>query len=685
WTAYVLHICRGGDHRGNQKATRIGDSQERRSAGKGLGKVSLNDIEAALPFCTHLVYGYAAVDPESNKAVSRNPNLDLDTGKGNFRLVTQLKRKYPALKVLLGIGGYRFSAPSPKYLELLETDAARITFINSVYSLVKTYDFDGIDLAWQFPQNKPKKIRSTTGKLWHGFKKVFSGDQVLDEKADEHREEFTALLRELKNAFRSDGYQLGLTVLPHVNATIFMDIPAIINYLDFVNIDAYDMQTPERNPKEADFAAPLYELNERVFGNNVDGLVKLWLASNAPASKLIVSIPTHGRGWKMTEDSGLTGVPPLTADGAGPAGPQLQQEGFYNWAETPTGTNTAYVLHICRGGDHRGNQKATRIGDSQERRSAGKGLGKVSLNDIEAALPFCTHLVYGYAAVDPESNKAVSRNPNLDLDTGKGNFRLVTQLKRKYPALKVLLGIGGYRFSAPSPKYLELLETGAARITFINSVYSLVKTYDFDGIDLAWQFPQNKPKKIRSTTGKLWHGFKKVFSGDQVLDEKADEHREEFTALLRELKNAFRSDGYQLGLTVLPHVNATIFMDIPAIINYLDFVNIDAYDMQTPERNPKEADFAAPLYELNERVFGNNVDGLVKLWLASNAPASKLIVSIPTHGRGWKMTEDSGLTGVPPLTADGAGPAGPQLQQEGFYNWAETPTGTNVFITLAPN
>lgn len=261
-----------------------------------------------------------------------------------------------------------------------------------------------------------------------------------------------------------------------------------------------------------------------------------------------------------------------------------------------------------------------------------EGLGKVSLADIDTALPFCTHLVYGYAGIDVETNKAVSRQPNLDLDTGKGNYRAVTQLKTKYPSLKVLLGLGGYKFSEPSIKYLTLLESGAARITFINSVYSLVKTYGFDGIDLEWQFPQNKPKKVRSKVGSVWHGFKKVFSGDSALDEKADEHREEFTALLRELKNAFRADGFQLGITVLPHVNSSIFMDIPAIINYLDFVNIAAYDQQTPFRNPKEADHAAPLYELSDRVPGNNVDGLVRQWLTSNAPASKLIVSIPTIG-----------------------------------------------------
>lgn len=46
---------------------------------------------------------------------------------------------------------------------MLESSGARVAFINSAYSLIKTYDFDGIDLAWQFPPNKPKKIKGTFG------------------------------------------------------------------------------------------------------------------------------------------------------------------------------------------------------------------------------------------------------------------------------------------------------------------------------------------------------------------------------------------------------------------------------------------------------------------------------------------------------------------------------------------
>lgn len=83
-------------------------------------------------------------------------------GKGHYRIITQLKRRHPGVKVLLGVGG----GADPNhdiYLQLLESPNGRIAFINSVYTLLKTYDFDGLDLAWQFPPNKPKRIRSSIG------------------------------------------------------------------------------------------------------------------------------------------------------------------------------------------------------------------------------------------------------------------------------------------------------------------------------------------------------------------------------------------------------------------------------------------------------------------------------------------------------------------------------------------
>ena len=187
------------------------------------------------------------------------------------------------------------------------------------------------------------------------------------------------------------------------------------------------------------------------------------------------------------------------------------------------------------------------------------GLAKLTLNDLEPALQFCSHLVYGYASINPTSNKLVAKNEKLDLDVGTGLYRTVTGLKKKYPHLKVLLSVGGDKdeVDPDSNKYLTLLESSNARIPFINSAHSLVKTYGFDGLDIAWQFPKNKPKKVHGSVGKFWKGFKKIFTGDFVIDEKAEEHKEQFTALIRELKNALRPDGYLLGVTVLPNVNSS--------------------------------------------------------------------------------------------------------------------------------
>jgi chitinase len=305
-----------------------------------------------------------------------------------------------------------------------------------------------------------------------------------------------------------------------------------------------------------------------------------------------------------------------------------------------------------------------------------EGLGKVTVADLEPALPFCTHLVYGWARINFDINKVESSNPTVDLDSGKGNYRLITTLKRRFPQLKILLSIGGQSYDKErTQQFHGLLENSGARLSFINSAYELVKSYDFDGIDLAWEFPPVKPKKKRSGIGSFWHGIKKVVgAAGNPVDEKSDEHREAFTALIRDIKNAFKLDNYILATTVLPNVNYTYYYDVPMIINNLDFVSLSTFDYSTPERNPKEADYAANLYPLSEaeeRNSDRSIDGDIGWWLANRAPASKLVVGIPAFGRAWELDKDSGLTGVPPVAADGRADPGPQTQQKGLFSWPE--------------
>ncbi|KAJ0183941.1 hypothetical protein K1T71_000364 [Dendrolimus kikuchii] len=291
-------------------------------------------------------------------------------------------------------------------------------------------------------------------------------------------------------------------------------------------------------------------------------------------------------------------------------------------------------------------------------------------NDLDPALSFCNVGVYGYAGIQADTYKMVSLNENLDIDRTHANYRAFTNNKSKYP-MKVLLSVGGDVDLEDPQKYNTLLESPQAITAFTNSAVLLAEQYGFDGIDLAWQFAKTKPKKIRSTWGSIWHGIKKTF-GTTPVDDKEAEHREGFTALVRQLKQALSvRPNTVLSITVLPNVNSSIYYDVPSIINLVDFVNIAAYDYYTPERNPKEADYTAPIYAPQNRNPLLNADAAVTYWLQNGAPSQKLVLAISTVGRSWKLDAESEIAGVPPLHADGPGEAGPYTKVEGKLSYPE--------------
>lgn len=74
-----------------------------------------NDLDPALSFCTHLVYGYAGVQPDTYKMVPLNENLDVDSSHANYRTITNFKTKYPGLKTLVSVGGDADIDESTKY------------------------------------------------------------------------------------------------------------------------------------------------------------------------------------------------------------------------------------------------------------------------------------------------------------------------------------------------------------------------------------------------------------------------------------------------------------------------------------------------------------------------------------------------------------------------------------------
>ncbi|XP_001599305.1 chitinase-like protein Idgf4 [Nasonia vitripennis] len=300
------------------------------------------------------------------------------------------------------------------------------------------------------------------------------------------------------------------------------------------------------------------------------------------------------------------------------------------------------------------------------------GPGKFQVDDLRPALSLCTHLIYGFAGINAANFEVVPLNPNLDTGAGYGFYRLVTQLKRQFPELKVYLSIGGNADPyEETHKYLTVTETSEARNKFVRSVDRLLQDYDFDGVDLAWQFPPVKVKKNRGTFGSLWHGIKKTFGYGKFKDEKEQEHRDGFTIMVRDLKTQLRAKNKALTLTVLPHINSSIYYDARLLTPNLEAIHVFAFDQSNPERTPKKADYPAPIYESYGREDTDNVDSQTRYWLENGTPGGKIVVGIPAFARTWKLTADSEAAGVPPVTADGPGAEGPHTGIAGLLSYAE--------------
>lgn len=66
-----------------------------------------------------------------------------------YSQVNALKNANPNLKTLLAMGGW--SAMSGPYSSMASSTSSRSVFINSLIGWLRQYNFDGVDMDWEFP------------------------------------------------------------------------------------------------------------------------------------------------------------------------------------------------------------------------------------------------------------------------------------------------------------------------------------------------------------------------------------------------------------------------------------------------------------------------------------------------------------------------------------------------------
>lgn len=198
----------------------------------GHGAYSIDNFDPSL--CTHVVYAFAGLDPELSAIKSlgkmwklkesapysmqyiSDPWQDLkeEYGKGGYERLTGLKRTHPHLKVSLAIGGW--NEGSKNYSRMVADPVARGKFVKQVTSFIKRYNFDGLDLDWEYPTQR-------------------DGNPATD------RENFVLLCKELREQFNPHNLLLTSAIGAAKNVIDqAYDVRQISRYLDFLHIMCYD-------------------------------------------------------------------------------------------------------------------------------------------------------------------------------------------------------------------------------------------------------------------------------------------------------------------------------------------------------------------------------------------------------------------------------------------------------------
>ncbi|KRX99249.1 putative chitinase 3 [Trichinella pseudospiralis] len=239
----------------------------------GEGKYFPENFEPHL--CDYVFYAFAMI----------TDNLQLTNFEWNdvshlYPSLMKFKLYNPNLKIILSVGGATMG--TQKFKLISGSDENRKTFSESAIKFCRLYDFDGLDIDWEYP------------------------DTLTDKK------NLVLLSRVLLQKFTEESIQSGKPRLlltsavtaNHVKADIGYDVPELAKLWDFMNLMSYDLRGAWD---------PITGMNSPLFSRSTDPThVKKWNIADAayhyykrgmPKDKIIIGLATYGRGWKLKNRS----------------------------------------------------------------------------------------------------------------------------------------------------------------------------------------------------------------------------------------------------------------------------------------------------------------------------------------------------------------------------------------------
>ncbi|MED6161360.1 Class V chitinase CHIT5a [Stylosanthes scabra] len=233
-----------------------------------------------------------------------------------------------------------------------------------------------------------------------------------------------------------------------------------------------------------------------------------------------------------------------------------------------------------------------------------------SLSPSSIDTRYFTHIYYAF--IEPEPNTF-----NLIITPSDQNFipEFINGLSSRNPPVKTILSIGGG--SSNATLFSLMASTVKSREAFINSTIQVARQYGFDGVDLDWEFPNNKQDMANlALLFKEWH---------QALVLEAKVHRRPRLLLTAAVYYAH---------TILFIGPAPRDYPAQAIKDYLDWASPMCFDYHGAWDNI--TGYNAALFDPTSKI--STQFGLGS-WIKSGVPPSKLVFGLPLYGRAWKLQD----------------------------------------------
>lgn len=211
-------------------------------------------------YLTHVLYAFAIPGEDNTCSLPNSSGQHIAAFKA-------LKQRYPALKILLSVGG---SGTAKAFSKVTQTPASIQVFARACTITMANHGFDGLDLDWEFPTAEQKLALTAL---------VSATRNELDRRGEQDQR----------------SYLLTLAAPAGPWSIKNMELERLAGLLDWFNLMTYNYYGAW-SPSTG-FNAPLYTVPDDPQQLSLDVTVRLYLNGGVPAAKLLAGIPFYGRAW----------------------------------------------------------------------------------------------------------------------------------------------------------------------------------------------------------------------------------------------------------------------------------------------------------------------------------------------------------------------------------------------------